>query len=84
MSIIKIDDAAMDILRQELKPLDMQIGYSDRAGYFITDAASSETMCVVQDPKRFIQMIRRFNERDALAQVEARIQSGDGTLQSAG
>ena len=66
MSIIKLDDAAMDILRRELKPLGMQIGYSDRAGYFITDAASSETMCVVQDPKRFIQMVRKFNDASRL------------------
>lgn len=66
MSIAKLEDAAMDIPRRELKLLGMQIGYSDRAGYFITDAASSETMCVVQDPKRFIQMVRRFNDASRL------------------
>jgi hypothetical protein len=82
--IIKLDDAAMDVLRRELKPLGLHIGYIDRAGYFITDAANSETMCVVQDPKRFIQMVRRFNGLGAVGESETRVQSDDGSLQSSG
>ena len=61
MSVIKFDAAAMKILRRELEPLGMRISYSDRAGYFVTDRETSETMIVIASPARFLSLMRKFN-----------------------
>ena len=58
MQVIEFDAAA--ILRRELEPLGMRISYSDRAGYFVTDIETSETMMVINSPARFLSMTRRF------------------------
>jgi hypothetical protein len=60
MSVIEFDSAAMEILRRELEPLGMRISYSDRAGYFVTDSETSETMMVIASPARFLSLTRRF------------------------
>ena len=60
MQVIEFDAAAMEILRRELEPLGMRIGYSDRAGYFVTDGETSETMMVIASPARFLSLTRRF------------------------
>ena len=60
MSVIGFEAAAMETLRRELEPLGMRIGYSDRAGYFVTDSETSETMMVINSPARFLSLTRRF------------------------
>jgi hypothetical protein len=60
MQVIEFDAAAMDILRRELEPLGMRISYSDRAGYFVTDRETGETMMVIASPARFLSLTRRF------------------------
>ena len=60
MQVIEFDAAAMDILRRELEPLGMRIGFSERAGYFVTDIETSETMMVINSPARFLSLTRRF------------------------
>lgn len=58
-------DAAMVVLRRELEALGMRIGYSDRAGYFVTDAETSETMMIINNnPERFMALVRRFNAKN--------------------
>jgi hypothetical protein len=56
--IVEFDAAA--ILRRELEPLGMRIGFSDRAGYFVTDIETSETMIVINNPARFLSLTRQF------------------------
>ena len=58
MQVIKFDAAA--ILRRELEPLGMRIGFSERAGSFVTDIETSETMMVINSPARFLSLTRRF------------------------
>jgi hypothetical protein len=48
-SLIQFDAAAMEILRRELKALGMRIGYSDRAGYFVTDAVLALTFTFARE-----------------------------------
>ena len=59
-NIIKFEAAAMETLRRELDKFGMHISYSDRAGYFVTDIETSETMMVINSPARFLSLTRRF------------------------
>jgi len=70
MQVIEFDAAAMETLRRELEPLGMRIGYSDRAGYFVTDSETSETMMVINSPARFLSLTRRFVQQQVQDAVQ--------------
>ena len=70
MQVIEFDAEVMKVLRRDLESLGMCISYSDRAGYFVTDSETSETMMVINSPARFLSLTRRFVQQQVQDAVQ--------------